>query len=105
MSFSLRDFCEPGDEYVDFVTGKREAVGMPINSKSNPILAEMRRTWNEDRAYHENDIALCADRVLLSDVEEPSAADHYPQKVRDDAERVLCRIISVAELDSAPNLR
>lgn len=26
MAFSLRDFCEPGDEYVNFATGEREAI-------------------------------------------------------------------------------
>jgi len=27
--FTLRDFCEPGDVYVDFVTGTRETIPEP----------------------------------------------------------------------------
>lgn len=26
MAFTLRDFCDPGDEYVDFTTGERVIV-------------------------------------------------------------------------------
>lgn len=26
MAFTLRDFCEPGDEYVDFTQGTREII-------------------------------------------------------------------------------
>lgn len=30
MALSLRDFCEPGDTYVDFTTGERTVIGTGV---------------------------------------------------------------------------
>lgn len=75
---------------------------MPINSTANRILRGMRESWNTDREYHENDIALCADRFLMSDVEEPVATEYYTPQEQEDAGKVLDRIIRVAEAKRYP---
>lgn len=64
--FSLRDFCEPGDEYVDFSTGEREVMSqyeldvtltIPVEA-DNPVdavkefIAGMQDGNRTDYLYH-----------------------------------------------------
>lgn len=87
-----------GSNYAgETVPNPRPEYDHPQHNEPNPILLELRRTWREDRAHHENDLQLCADRVLMSDVEEPAAAEHFTPEQRDHAERVLSRLIAILE--------
>lgn len=58
----------------------------------NPILAAFEKDWKENAADHENDRDLCADRWLMSAIEEPTAAEYYTKSERDEAESVLVEI-------------
>lgn len=61
----------------------------------NPIIEIFHEYWNdpENTAEHENDIALAADQVRMSWVEEPASHEYYPESVRIGAAEYLDDVI------------
>lgn len=78
------------------VYNPRPEFDRPQNNPTNLILARLREEWSTP-GRHENDLALCADRVLASCVEESEAVLYYNGDEIDHARRVLTRLARFQE--------